>query len=126
MNDEEVAKIIKVVSDCITGIAEDDMFRTKEQNNAIDKVYSFAQHISEIVEKAIPKEPEKTIDRTWGIEKEVNVCPACGNYLSDIQFIASDYFVSSKDKKYVAYCEHCGQAVDYAKEQGVEDGEIHT
>ena len=64
------------------------------------------------LEKQIPKKPNKAIDRSWGIENEVNVCPVCDCYLTSVHFISIDENeVKGTDK--VAYCETCGQKIDY-------------
>ena len=36
------------------------------------------------LEKQIPKKPNKTIDSSWGVKKEVHVCPVCDYYLTDV------------------------------------------
>ena len=64
------------------------------------------------LEKQIAMKPNKAIDRTWGIENEVNVCPVCDCYLTSVHFISIDENeVKGTDK--VAYCEFCGQKIDY-------------
>ena len=62
----------------------------------------------EALEKQIPKKPNKTVDTSWGIKREVNVCPVCDYYLSEINFIG--------DGEKVSYCEVCGQAIDWEEE----------
>ena len=32
------------------------------------------------LEKQIPKKPNKAIDSSWGVKKEVHVCPVCEYY----------------------------------------------
>ena len=59
----------------------------------------------EALEKQIPKKPNKEVETSWGIKREVNVCPVCDYYLSEINFIG--------DGKKVSYCEVCGQAIDW-------------
>ena len=62
--------------------------------------------------KQIARKPNKAIDRTWGIENEVNVCPVCDCYLTSVHFISIDENdVNGTDK--VSYCETCGQKIDY-------------
>ena len=66
------------------------------------------------LEKQIPKKPNKTIDSSWGIEKEVHVCPACDYYLTEVHFIAPQKIESNKK---ITYCETCGQAIDWSDEE---------
>ena len=64
------------------------------------------------LKKQIATKPNKAIDKTWGIENEVNVCPVCDCYLTSVHFISIDENeVKGTDK--VAYCETCGQKIDY-------------
>ena len=64
------------------------------------------------LKKQIAMKPNKAIDKTWGIENEVNVCPVCDYYLTSVHFISIDENeVKGTDK--VAYCETCGQKIDY-------------
>ena len=66
------------------------------------------------LEMQIPKKPNKTIDSSWGVEKEVHVCPACDYYLTEVHFIAPQKIVSNKK---ITYCETCGQAIDWSDEE---------
>ena len=66
------------------------------------------------LEKQIPKKPNKTIDSSWGIKKEVHVCPACDYYLTEVHFIAQQKIESNKK---ITYCETCGQAIDWSDEE---------
>lgn len=66
------------------------------------------------VEKQIPKKPNKTIDSSWGIKKEVHVCPVCDYYLTEVHFIAPQKIESNKK---ITYCEICGQAIDWSDEK---------
>lgn len=34
------------------------------------------------LEKQIPKKPNKTIDSSWGTQKEAHTCPVCDYYLT--------------------------------------------
>ena len=64
------------------------------------------------LKKQIARKPNKAIDRTWGIENEVNVCPVCDCYLTSVHFISIDENeVKGTDK--VSYCESCGQKIDW-------------
>ena len=64
------------------------------------------------LKKQIARKPNKAIDRTWGIENEVNVCPICACYLTSVHFISIDENeVKGTDK--VSYCESCGQKIDW-------------
>ena len=60
------------------------------------------------LEKQIPKKPTETIDRAWGIPRRQAVCPECDCYLGQIHFIGDG-------KRKIAYCEICGQAVDFSE-----------
>lgn len=62
------------------------------------------------LEKQIPKKPNKTIDSSWGIKKEVHTCPVCDCDLTEVYFIAPQ---ESKIKEKIAYCEACGQAINW-------------
>ena len=64
----------------------------------------------EALEKQIPKKPNKAIDSSWGIKKEVHVCPVCDYYLTEVHFLTCDE-ASSTEK--VTFCETCGQAIDW-------------
>ena len=66
------------------------------------------------LEKQIPKKPNKTIDSSWGIKKEVHVCPACDYYLTEVHFIEPQKIESNKK---ITYCETCGQAIDWSYEE---------
>ena len=66
------------------------------------------------LEKQIPKKPNKTIDSSWGVKKEVHVCPVCDYYLTEVHFIASQKIESNKK---ITYCETCGQAIDWSDEE---------
>ena len=59
----------------------------------------------EAMEKQIPKKPNKAVETSWGIKRDVNVCPVCDYYLNEIEFIGNG--------KKVSYCEVCGQAIDW-------------
>ena len=67
------------------------------------------------LEKQVPKKPNKAIDSSWGIRKEVHVCPACDYYLTEVHFIAPQKIESNKK---ITYCETCGQAIDWSDENG--------
>lgn len=64
-----------------------------------------------VLEKQIPKKPNKAIDSSWGIKNEVNVCPACDYYLTKVHFIAPQKIEPNKQ---ITYCETCGQAIDWS------------
>lgn len=66
--------------------------------------------ICEILEKQIPKKPNKAIATNWGIRKEINVCPVCNYYLGNYAFINTKDIL---EKHKVTYCETCGQAIDW-------------
>ena len=65
-------------------------------------------------EKQIPKKPNKAIDPSWGVKKEVHVCPVCDYYLTEVQFIASQKIEANKK---ITYCETCGQSIDWSDEE---------
>ena len=70
--------------------------------------------IVQALEKQIPKKPNKTIDSSWGTQKEAHTCPVCDYYLTEVQFIASKKIESNKK---ITYCETCGQAIDWSDEE---------
>ena len=65
-------------------------------------------------ERDIPKKPNVTIDKAWGIQKRQAVCPNCDSYLGMVNF------VSDGGKTKITYCEACGQAINW---KGWEDDE---
>lgn len=65
-------------------------------------------------DRDIPKKPNETTDRAWGILRKQAVCPNCDAYLGMFHFIYTN------DKTKVTYCESCGQAIDW---EGWEDHE---
>lgn len=66
------------------------------------------------LEKQIPKKPNKTIDSSWGTQKEAHTCPVCDYYLTEVHFIAPQKVESNKK---ITYCEICGQAIDWSDEK---------
>lgn len=66
------------------------------------------------LEKQIPKKPNKTIDSSWGTQKEAHTCPVCDYYLTQVHFIAPQKVESNKK---ITYCEICGQAIDWSDEK---------
>ena len=66
------------------------------------------------LEKQIPKKPNKTIDSSWGTQKEAHTCPVCDYYLTEVHFIAPQKIESNKK---ITYCETCGQAIDWSDEE---------
>ena len=66
------------------------------------------------LEKQIPKKPNKTIDSSWGIQKEAHTCPVCDYYLTEVHFIEPQKIESNKK---ITYCETCGQAIDWSDEE---------
>ena len=100
MTNEEAIRIIKAMR-------QDWDVNSKCPNaNALDLAI-------EALQKQIPKKPNKAIDRSWGIEKEVSVCPVCDCYLTMIHFIEIGEGKSIK----TSYCETCGQKIDWSDEE---------
>lgn len=64
--------------------------------------------------KQEPKKPNKTVDSSWGVKKEVHTCPACDYYLTEVHFITPQKLESNKK---ITYCEICGQAIDRSGEE---------
>ena len=62
----------------------------------------------EAMKKQIPKKPNETTDTAWGIPCRQAVCPECDCFLGQIYFIGDG-------KTKIAYCERCGQAVDFSE-----------
>ena len=52
--------------------------------------------------------PNKEIDRSWGISREVPVCPNCEAIISPM------YFWKNCENK-VGWCEYCGQKIDWSE-----------
>ena len=81
----------------------------------LDLVYRNRKMYAELainaLEKQIPKKPNKTIDSSWGTQKEVHTCPVCDYYLTEVHFIAPQKIESNKK---ITYCETCGQAIDWS------------
>lgn len=63
------------------------------------------------LKKQIPMKPNKAIDSSWGIQKEVHVCPRCDYYLSNVHFIGVH---KVEENKSITFCETCGQAIDWS------------
>ena len=51
------------------------------------------------LEKQIPKKPNKTIDSSWGTQKEAHTCPVCDYYLTEVHFIEPQKIESNKKIK---------------------------
>ena len=68
----------------------------------------------QVLEKQIPKKPNKTIESSWGIQKEAHTCPVCDYYLTEVHFIEPQKIESNKK---ITYCETCGQAIDWSDEE---------
>lgn len=58
-------------------------------------------------DRDMPKKPNETTDRAWGVPNRQAVCPNCDSYLGTIHFICEG------DKRKISYCESCGQAIDW-------------
>lgn len=84
------------------------------ENKALPDGIEAIQIAIQSLEKQIPKKPNKTIDSSWGIKKEVHVCPVCDYYLTEVHFIAQQKIESNKK---ITYCEICGQAIDWSDEE---------
>ena len=65
-------------------------------------------------EKQIPKKPNKAIDSSWGIKKEVHICPECDCFLTEVQFYTE---TKIEPNKQITYCDNCGQAIDWSDEE---------
>jgi hypothetical protein len=62
----------------------------------------------EALEKQMPKKPNETTDTAWGIPCRQAVCPECDCFLGQVHFLGDG-------KQKIAYCERCGQAVDFSE-----------
>lgn len=71
----------------------------------------------EALEARIPKPYNVGYERAWGVSKKAKVCPACDCYIDEVHFIDAD----GQKRPHIAYCGHCGQAIDY-DEEAKEDG----
>lgn len=78
----------------------------------LDEDYEANAMAIKALEKQIPKKPNKAIDSSWGIKKEVHVCPVCDYYLTKVHFIAPQKIEPNKQ---ITYCEKCGQAIDWSE-----------
>ena len=74
-----------------------------EQHNHIDDVVK--DMAIEALEKQIPKKVEYGTDKSWGIAKEVPVCPVCDS------FLMQTYFIGNGEK--TTYCDHCGHKIQW-------------
>mgnify|MGYP007120726802 FL=1 len=92
-----------VVGNRVNG-GEKGIKRCEQHNESIDMAIK-------ALEKRIPKKPNKTIDSSWGIKKEVHTCPVCDCDLTEVYFIAPQ---ESEIKEKITYCEACGQAIDWS------------
>ena len=90
---------------------QEDAEKIQRHNDAMDIAI-------ECIKKQMPKKVEWTLDYTWGVEKEVPVCPTCGYYLTPIQFIDADICEQTGHCEFlkISYCEHCSQAIDWSDE----------
>ena len=70
--------------------------------------------IVQALEKQIPKKPNKTIDSSWGTQKEAHTCPVCDYGLTGVHCSAPQKIESNKK---MTYCETCGQAIDWSDEE---------
>lgn len=111
MKESEAIKILKKDScyECAQGT--DSPFNCEYVGCRVAKATRVA---IQALEKQIPKKPNKTIDSSWGIKKEVHVCPVCDYYLTEVHFIAPKKIESNKK---ITYCEICGQAIDWSDEK---------
>ena len=50
------------------------------ENKALPDGIEAIQIAIQSLEKQIPKKPNKAIDSSWGIQKEVHTCPVCEYY----------------------------------------------
>lgn len=73
--------------------------------------------VIEALEARIPKPHNTGYERAWGVSKKAKVCPACDYFIYDVFFIDAD----DKKRPHIAYCGHCGQAIDY-DEEATENG----
>jgi len=85
---------------------------SEDEANELMELFTAYSVAIELMEKQTAKPPIKTIDTTWGVKKEVPVCPMCDCYLP------MTYFVG--DGKKITYCENCGQAIDWGKNNAVD------
>lgn len=77
-------------------------------NRAINDVQKMVLHLpSAQLDRDIPKKPNETTDKAWGIPNRQAVCPNCDSYLGIIHFIGEG------GKLKVTYCESYGQAIDW-------------
>ena len=95
MTNEEAIKILEVAK------AETEWIAPLEYQGAFEMAI-------EALEKQIPKKPTEATDHAWGIPCRQAVCPECDCYLGQIHFIGDG-------QRKIAYCERCGQAVDFSE-----------
>ena len=111
MTESEAKKYMLIEKECINRDCDRDCANcdivqdVEDLNNAYDVAIN-------ALEKQIARKPNKAIDKSWGIENEVNVCPVCDYYLTSVHFISIDENeVNGTDK--ISYCETCGQKIDW-------------
>ena len=93
MKNQEAVKGLKVLAKDFSG------YKPNEE--------MFEMAISAL-ERQIPKKPTEATDTAWGIPCRQAVCPECDCYLGQIHFIGDG-------QRKIAYCERCGQAVDFSE-----------
>lgn len=114
MTSEEAVKFAKNVDFCAGcwhsayGIKEnDDVCESCEHGH-------FLELVIEALEVRIPKPYHDGYNRAWGVKKKVKACPVCDYFIDEVHFIDAD----GKKSPHIAYCGHCGQAIDYDTKEG--------
>ena len=111
MTEQECIEVFKELLDVpCEMLIKYDSVTTEEQKKALVKIRVAEDMAIKALEKQIAKKPNKTIDSTWGIKREVHVCPVCDYYLLETHFIVGDEI---KERKMVTFCDTCGQAIDW-------------
>lgn len=91
------------------------MTRDEEYKNALNAYMNIDARITKTlrliaigaIKKQIPKKVEYGNDNSWGVNKEVPVCPVCD------YFLTQTYFIGNGQK--TTYCDHCGQKLDWGE-----------
>ena len=72
--------------------------------NRVDIEEPALSQLTELVEKATPKDPPLYQD--YDLKKEFWECPTCGSFLCK----------NGEEYGHGGYCEHCGQRIDWGNE----------
>ena len=101
---EAIDAVISLCDDCDSGYCGSCRVNYPGEKDARKALEDLPSAQSD---RDIPKKPNETTDRTWGIPHRQAVCPNCDRY------IGTTYFIGDGKRK-VSYCDSCGQAIDWS------------